>query len=109
MPVLARQNADLAQIIWLSGYQLFIKKRVINQCPATVLVSIDVCETINIFSVTMTTLSTALGLGVMPLLLYIYSTGFSEDELQVPFQTIGKLFNCLVKLWLVCSVFLFVA
>ncbi|XP_076822613.1 ileal sodium/bile acid cotransporter-like [Clavelina lepadiformis] len=39
-------------------------------------------------SITMTFVSSTLGLGMMPLLLFIYSQGFDEN-LSVPFQTIG--------------------
>ena len=42
------------------------------------------------FSISMTAISTTLGLGMMPLLLYIYSFGFGNN-LKVPFQTIGSL------------------
>ena len=42
------------------------------------------------YSITMTTVSTTLGLGMMPLLLFIYSFAF-DSNLRVPFDTIGKL------------------
>ncbi|XP_078489387.1 ileal sodium/bile acid cotransporter-like [Ciona intestinalis] len=39
-------------------------------------------------SITMTTVSSTLGLGMMPLLLYIYTLGF-DQSMVVPFETLG--------------------
>jgi len=43
----------------------------------------------------MTTVSSVLALGMMPLLLFIYSNFFDLGELKVPYETIGKL--CFLK------------
>jgi len=42
-----------------------------------------------LYSITMTTVSSIVGLGMMPLLLFIYQTAFGFS-LQVPFEIIGK-------------------
>jgi len=42
-----------------------------------------------LYSITMTTVSSIVGLGMMPLILFIFQSAFGLS-LQVPFSTIGK-------------------